>query len=362
MRAQPLDERVPDTERIMAAVSPKPVHYVPYHEVGDQPNIIADGAPLNSSVLNLSHWPVNKTPDVLKRDTSTATVFAYLDTPALHQSVEVASNNHFDEDGLFSVFALCQPELALKHRKLLLAAALAGDFGICSDRDAARLVFVIEAFADKSISPLPGSVFSGCERQQVSGLYRHMLDRLPDILEDLGAYESHWSDEETHLAKSTALIEGGTVRIEEFPELDLAVVRIPGAIPIRTVRHYLQPELAAIHPFAIHSATDCSRIIRIYGDCFDFYFRYESWLQFVSRRPLLRVKLDQLADDLNSEETAAGRWRADDIADINPRLYLEGVDRSAIPTERLISRLRDYLSNAPVAWDPYNWKPDSADS
>ena len=344
----------------MTAVLPNPVQYVPYNDIGDRPNIIADGAPLDSSVLTLSHWPINTTPDILKRDTSTATVFAYLDMPELHQSVDIASNNHFDEDGLFSMFALCQPALALKYRELLTAAALAGDFGICRDRDAARLVFVIEAFADKTVSPLPDSVFSGCERQQVADLYRHMLNRLPEILEDLNACQEFWADQDAHLVQSESLIDDGTVQVEQYSELDLAVVHIPGEIPVRTINHYLQPESAAVHPFAIHSKTECNRIIRIHGDSFDFYYRYESWLQFISRPPLLRVALGGLADQLNTLETAAGTWRADEIKAINPRLHLVGTDRSSISPGRLIEIVRDYLVSAPVAWDPYNWDPESA--
>jgi hypothetical protein len=346
----------------MTAVLPKPFHYVPYNEIGDRPNIIADGAPLSSSVLTLSHWPINKTPEALKRDTSTATVFAYLDTPELHQAVEVVSNNHFDEDGLFSIFALCHSAMALEHRELLMAAALAGDFGICADRVAARLVFVIEAFADEMTSPLPKSVFSGCERQQVSNLYREMLDRLPGILEDVDAFQAFWVDQDTHLAESRLLIDDGTVKVEQYPESDLAVVQVPGNIPVRTVHRYLQSEYAAIHPFAIYGVTDCNRIIQIYGDSFDFHYRYESWLQFVSRRPLLRVDLDGLTEQLNALEMAAGNWRSDKITDINPRMYLEGADRSSVPTERLIEIVRDYLASAPVAWDPYNWDPDFAES
>jgi hypothetical protein len=350
------------TGRFMTAVLPKPVHYVPYNEIGDRPNIIADGAPLSSSVLTLSHWPINKTPESLKRDTSTATVFAYLDTPELHQAVAIVSNNHFDEDGLFSIFALCHPVMALTHRDLLMAAALAGDFGICADRGAARLVFVVEAFADEMTSPLPKKVFSGCERQRVSSLYRQMLDRLPEILEDVDAFKPFWVDQDAHLAESRLLIDDGTVKVEQYPELDLAVVHVPGDIPVRTVRRYLQSEYAAIHPFAIYGVTDCNRIIQIYGDSFDFHYRYESWLQFVSRRPLLRVGLDGLTEKLNALEMAAGNWRSDKVTDVNPRMYLEGADRSSVPTERLIDIVREHLASAPVAWDPYNWDPESTES
>ena len=143
---------------------PDPVSYVPYKEVGGKPNIVVDGAPLDSTVLTLSHWPNNRTPEALKRDTSTATVFAYLDSPDSYQHVEIVTNNHFDEDGLFSMFALVQPVIALGYRELLIGGAMAGDFGVFKDRDAARLCFIIEAFTDKRVSPLPKETFTGCER------------------------------------------------------------------------------------------------------------------------------------------------------------------------------------------------------
>ncbi len=60
----------------MSISLPAPARYIPYSDIGDQPHIIVDGAPLDSTVLTLSHWPNNQTPDSLQRDTSTATVFA----------------------------------------------------------------------------------------------------------------------------------------------------------------------------------------------------------------------------------------------------------------------------------------------
>jgi len=338
---------------------PASPRYVPYRDVGHEPNIIADGAPLDSTVLNLSHWPVNDTPKALKQDTSTATVFAYLDSPQFHQDVDIVSNNHFDADGLFSMFTLIRPELALRHRALLLGAAMAGDFGVFVDRNAARLSFVIEAFADKRVSPLADKSFSGCEAQQTIELYQQMLDRLPNILDDLDAYRDFWKDQDAHLRASEALIENGSVSIEEDKGLDLAVVHIPVDVPVRTIRRYLQTERASIHPFAIHNATDCNRIIRVQGCNLELQYRYESWVQFVSRRPLLRADLDELAARLNAIEEAAGTWRAEKVTEVVPRLYLEGTEESSIPAAVFLAETRGYLVDAPAAWDPYNWRSDS---
>jgi hypothetical protein len=340
----------------MTASLPHPVRYVPFQEVGDQPNIVVDGAPLRSTVLTLSHWPNNQTPEALKRDTSTATVFAYLDTPELHQPVGIVTNNHFDEDGLFSMFALSQPTIALRYRELLIGGAMAGDFGVFTDRNAVRLCFIIEAFTDKRLSPLPKDVFSGCERQRVAAFFRQMLERLPEILEDVNEYRGYWREQDSNLRQSESLIAKGDVRIEEFPESDLAIVHIPGDLPVMNVRRYLQAERASVHPFAIHNATNCNRIVRIQNGSYEFQYRYESWLQVVSRRPLFRVDLNGLSRRLNSLETAAGTWRADKVTEIVPRLFLEGTDRSSITEKTFVEEVQEYLAEQPVAWDPYNWE------
>jgi len=332
------------------------VSYVPYKEVGSRPNAIVDGPPLASTVLTLSHWPNNQTPDSLQRDTSTQTVFAYLDAPEMHRQVDIVSNNHFDEDGLFSMFTFCYPELAGEHRALLEAGGLAGDFGIVGDADAARLCFIIEGFADPAMSPLPEQIFRSCEDRRVASFYNELLALVPDFLRDLGSYEMYWRDQFEHLEFSQSLVAMGKVDIEERPEHDLAIVRIPDDVPERTVRRYLNAEQAAVHPFAINSATRCNRILRIYRGSLEFHYRYESWLRFTSWRPMLRVALEDFADRLNEVEEASGTWRGEDVNSVIPRLYLDGCLRTSFDEDQFVTLLEEYLASAPAAWDPYDWQ------
>ncbi len=329
--------------------------YVPYKEVGARPHAIVDGPPLESTVLTLSHWPNDQTPVSLRRDTSTATVFAYLDAPEFHRAVDIVSNNHFDEDGLFSMFAFCYPELAPDYRASLEAGALAGDFGVVTNLDAARLCAVVEAFADPEQSPLSKRIFEMCEERRTEFFYHELLPLLPDFLEDLPGYEQYWHDPCEHLEFSQSLVASGRVEIEERPERDLAIVRIPDELPERTVRRYLNGEQAAVHPFAINSATRCNRIMRIYRGGFDLHYRYESWLRFVSWRPQLRVALEGLAERLNAVEDAPGTWRGEDVNEVIPRLWLDGSRRSSLAEERAVALVEDYLATAPAAWDPYDW-------
>lgn len=336
---------------------PAPLRYVPYREVGAAPNIVVDGAPLASTVLTLSHWPVNATPERFKRETSTETVLAYVEGHDPRRLAGVVTNNHFDEDGLFSMFSLLQPRLALRYRGLLADAARAGDFGVFRARDAARLCFTIEAHADRRLSPLPRAIFRGSAAQRVAGLYRAMLPRLPRLLGNLASLRRYWLQQDQHLAASEALIDSGRVVIEEEPELDLAIVRIPDDLPRRTVWRYLQREAAAVHPFAIHNRTRCARLVRIQGRRLELQYRYESWLQIRSRRPALRVDLSALARWLNRRERN-GRWHWENpMLELAPRLMLGNGSATSLSPELILRALREQLRSQPPVWDPYDWVP-----
>ena len=74
---------------------------------------MVDGAANPYTVLTLSHWPGNNTPACYKRDLSAEIAFSVISDPAFVPPAKIVSNNHYDEDGLVSVFALILPERAL---------------------------------------------------------------------------------------------------------------------------------------------------------------------------------------------------------------------------------------------------------
>ncbi len=340
------------------------MRFIPYAEAREQPNIVVDGAPLPASLLTLSHWPNNQSPAAVRRDTSTATVFAWLDTPEPKISAPFVSNNHFDEDGLFSVFALTEPQQALAMRELLIAASFAGDFGVVRQRDAARLCFIIEALTDPASSTLPAAVFAAPDR--VVALYQAVLPLLPEIVRDLQQgsprFGALWATQDKHLADSEALLADGSVTIDELADIDLAIVHIPPQLEPRPVRRYLEDELAAVHPFAVNSATRCTRLLRVQGQHYEFEYRYESWLQIVSRRVPLRVRLEGAVERLNELETGAPAWIAEEpMTGIVPRLRRSDASPSTLSVDTVVAELRHAFSSAPVAWDPYDWtKPGPA--
>ena len=160
------------------------------------------------------------------------------------------------------------------------------------------------------MTPLPADTFA--ETDRVAACTRH-ADALPSLVRDYRdgwpRFGDLWALQDEHLTASRGLLADGVVTLVEHPGLDLAVVRIPAYLRRRTVRRYLVDEAAAVHPFAINSATKRSRILRVQGAHYEFEYRYESWVQLATRRVPLRVRLDGLARRLNELDGGAGGLR-----------------------------------------------------
>src|SRR5262245_13199940 len=316
------------------------MRFLPYPNA-TVPNVIVDGASNSHTVLTLSHWPKSGSPRELKGDTSTAIVFNYLDAPDYHVDVEVVSNNHFDEDGLVGIFALLQPDIARRHRDLLVDVAQAGDFGVFDRRQAARIAFVLSAYADPDSSPLPADLFKRPYPVLAAELYVQLLDVLPKVIASVDDYRPLWERDDARLTASEALIARGMVTIEEQPDFDLAIVRQP-------------EDVAECHPFALHNRTTSNRLLLLRGRRAELQYRYESWVQLASRRPAPRVDLSELASELNRDETTGGRWVFDGVEQITPRLHLEGNAQTSVPLDAIVKRVEHHLRAGRPAWDPYD--------
>lgn len=333
---------------------PSPLRFAPYEDLGAVPNLIVDGAPNRHSRLTLSHWPRSGTPNELKADTSAEIAFRYLERPAFHTEVPLVSNNHFDEDGLVGIYVLTQPSDALGQRELLIDVATAGDFATYHQRRAARMTFVLAAFADPELSPLPATLFEQAYPQLTASLYGELLPRLPEITAAVDCYREYWEDEDAWLRESEAAIASGAVQIEEQPALDLAIVTLPATTRASRVHRFAQRQRAACHPMAIHNATGRFRILLVQGRSYRLQYRYESWVQYLSRRPLPRVDLAPLALKLSDREAAGARWEFEGVEQIAPQLELIGADESRIPPEEFRKLVIDFLATAEPAWDPYD--------
>jgi hypothetical protein len=327
------------------------MRYLPPGELGDLPNVVVDGAANSTTALVLSHWPHSGTPAELRADTSVEIVTGWL-ARGEHRRLDadVVTNDHFDEDGVLGVWAMNSPDAALRHRELLEDAARAGDFGVYRRRDAARVAFAISALADPDTSPLARATFDGAYPQVAARLYRAILPRVPELLGDLASARSLWAREDELLTVSEARIASGEIAIDERPDVDLAIVRIPERLRDSRVHRFTQARSAVLHPMAVHNRTERMRVLFVQGRSYQLQLRYETWVQYASRRPPARPELQALARELSTLDD--GAWTFDGVERITPRLTRDGESR--LDPDRLIALVVAHLERAPAAWDPYD--------
>ena len=327
-----------------------PFRFCGYASSAAEPNVVVDGSPNESTVLTLTHWPGYLQPPGFHFDLSAEMAFHYLDEAIDHPRAEVATNNHYDQDGLVGLHALIEPELALQHRSLLIDVAAAGDFGTYRDRRAARASIAIAAYADSDRSPLAHRL-DGSYDQQCMVLYQETLPLLVPMAVDNERFRELWAQEDDELSSSERAIADGVVTIEELPDIDLAIVTIPVGEASRGGHRFASEYFDAVHPMALHNATGCFRLLVMHGRRYQFVDRYETWVQYRTRRPLPRVDMRPLAERLTESERLSASWTASAPGSLTPTMRVEA--ESSLDQSFVRELVIDHLRHGLPAWDPY---------
>lgn len=319
------------------------MRYVPWDELHGQPNIIVDGYPAEGTLITLSHWVGSNSPDEIAGDLSTQIAFNYLDRPDLRVTAEAVSNNHFDEDGLSGIYAVLHPEDALARREQIIDVASAGDFGVFEDRDAARIAFALMTLADEERSPLERSIFEQPYPEQAAAQYEEGLARFPEMLTSPDRFRALWEEEDAWLARGEKLAGSGEIRIEEHPDIDLAIVTLPenGEAPISS-----EADILGVHQAVIHNRTGMFRTLVTCGNRYIVRYRYETWVRYVSRPTLPRVDLAPLAAELSERDSSTAGWKFDGNDGLTPKLRIEGGGESSLSPEEFTSAVTGYLRRA----------------
>lgn len=327
-------------------------HYLPYDETEGVANIVVDGAPNAGTVLTLSHWPGTPLPPgwtpPSDADTSAALCFAALDDPPQSPPAEVVTNNHLDQDGLVGLAALIDPAAAQANRALLLDLARAGDFATYQHRAAARASMAIWTMAHPERSPIADQLQCPYP-EQAALLHQELLPLVVPLLTEADQYRDLWAEEDAALTASEHAIDQGRVQIEEDPALDLAVVTIDPATHLTGGHRFAADHHDLIHPMALHNATDCFRILIHHGPRHRYLDRYETWIRHRSRRPLRRVHLGPLAEQLGQLDATPETWSATPPSALVPTL---GTDTSTLDPAVIEVTVQQHLRTAPEAWDP----------
>lgn len=318
------------------------MEFVPYEASRAVANVVVDGSPNESTVLTLTHWPGVAQPSGMAADLSAEMAFRYLDAPPEHPPAEAVTNNHFDQDGLVSAFALVRPEAALAHRGLLIDLARAGDFATYRDRRAARASMAVSRIAEGPYEDYD----EFCAR-----CYAEALPNVLPMLLDGEQFRERWADEDAELDRSERALADGTIVIGELPDLDLAVATASDAWRPARGHRFGGREYLGVHPMALNNATSCVRLLLVHGHTYRYTDRYETWVQYASRPLPRRRDLRPLADELTALERSGAVWASDPPDGLTPTLAHSG--ESSLDRDAVIASITDYLSTAPPAWDPY---------
>ena len=210
--------------------------FVEDHYEGSTPAISCDGL-VPGAALDLTHWQGNRTPARFKADTSTEIALNFVGSPeAVKKWAEaVVINNHFDTDGLLSIWVLLEPEQAPPRRDLLIAAAEAGDFDEWPAVEKGL-------WLDAAIRALASGAADD------AAAYQKVLPQLPGLIDKLDERRDLWGPEWDALLAAVAALESDDLRATSVGPIGLMVhspgqLEAPGPLVARRfgtgIRRYL---------------------------------------------------------------------------------------------------------------------------
>jgi len=323
------------------------------------PKLSVDGTVDNA--IHFSHWRGNKTPASVKADTSTEIALNLVAAPnreELTQGIELVTNNHFDTDGVLSVWTVLNGERALPLRDKLIAAAEAGDFSELSNPAAVRASIVIQgsesAIDEDAGSPLARQL-AGEPVDDDARAYELVLPHVERVLTHTNDYQSLWCDPWNRIANALDSFAKGRSRVTEDHEAKFSLITLAPEIfssaGFKPTRHSAPYTAISTYAkgaiFLIATPLDPGWSYRI-------DYPYYSWAETVVRPPITRRDLSSLMERLNAiEKSAAGSWRLDSselasaakFSDEDGKLAGSGLELEVVASE-LRAALKEKLAAA----------------
>ena len=281
------------------------------------PKLSVDGTVDNS--IHFSHWQGNTTPAEVKADTSTEIALNLVASPnraALTNGIELVTNNHFDTDGVLSVWTVLNGERALAYRDLLVSAAEAGDFSEYSSDDGVRVSIAIQGSDQASPNNDDGSplarLLAGEEIDDDARAYDLVLPEVERLLTNINDYESLWREGWERVTAAIESFERGESKVTEYSEISLitlapALFDGTGFSPTRHAAPYTAiSKYARGKLFVVAIPTGSGWFYRL-------DYPYYSWAETVVRPHVKHRDLSGALQLLNDKESnRGGRWQMDD--------------------------------------------------
>ncbi|HEY3037207.1 MAG TPA: DUF6687 family protein [Pyrinomonadaceae bacterium] len=310
-----------------------------YHSGLDAvPKLSVDGTVSNS--VHFSHWEGNETPAQLKADTSTEIALNLVGAPnrdKLTRGIELVTNNHFDTDGVLSVWTVLTGERALELREKLIPAAEAGDFSEFPNENAVRASIAIQG----SDQPTPGDESGSplaCQLAQENveddaRAYDLVLPEVERLLTKTDEYEPLWRSAWERIATAMESFERGTSQVTEFNDADLSLVML--AADVFSPSGFNPTRHAA--PYTAISRYARGRLFLITtplknGWAYRIDYPYYSWAETIVRPRIRRRDFSPLLTELNQlEPEGEGVWKLDS-SEMTSAIKFLGADGTLAPS------------------------------
>lgn len=314
------------------------------------PKLSVDGTVDNA--VHFSHWQGNKTLAELKADTSTEIALNLVASPnraQLTQGIELVTNNHFDTDGVLSVWTVLTGEPALAYRDLLIAAAEAGDFSEHSSDDGVKVSIAIQGSDQASPSNDQGSplarLIAGEEVDDDARAYDLVLPQVECLLTNIDDYEPLWREGWRNVATEIDSFQHGRSNVVEYADARISLITLAPELfdgtgfsptkhsaPFTAISKFAKGEL-----FLIAIPTTGGWFYRL-------DYPYYSWAETVVRPRIQRRDLTAALQLLNIRESNHdGRWQTDDREMTSAVKYLDSgrmLTASRLQPEDVVSVLQ----------------------
>jgi hypothetical protein len=286
-------------------------------EIASLPKLSVDGTVDNS--IHFSHWQDNETPEEVKADTSTEIALNLVTSPNrenLTQGIELVTNNHFDTDGVLSVWTVMTGERTSQYRDVLIAAAEAGDFSEYSTETGIRVSIAIQGSDQASPNNNDGSPLArrlaGVEVDDDARAYELVMPEVERLITNINDYEDLWRDGWESIAKAVESFEAGASKVTELHENKISLITLAPEIfsgsGFNPTRH------AAPYTAISRYARGMLYVIAIPAGGGWFYridYPYYSWAETVVRPTVKRRDFTDALRRLNDTERNAGSWQLD---------------------------------------------------
>lgn len=315
-----------------------------------------DGTVDNS--IHFSHWQGNETPDPVKADTSTEIALNLVGAPnrdELTNGIELVTNNHFDTDGILSVWTVLTGSRALDLHQELIAAAEAGDFSEFSNETGVRASIVIQGSdepTDESGSPLARHLARGVAIDDATA-YDLVLPEVESVLTRIDDYEFLWRDVWQRIAYALESFDRGASTVAEFMDEKLSLVLL--APEIFSQSGFKPTKHGA--PFTAISKNADGELYLIArpvsgGWSYRMDYPYYSWAETVVRPRIIRRDFSALVATLNHlEQRAKGNWIVDSSEMASAIKFAEddgSPGQSSLSPEKVVEQTRAALTRGSV--------------